>query len=160
MARSPSYSTLQIALHWIVALLVGAAWLYADGMGRLLNQKLEGTYSGGTPVHVLLGLAVLAFVVLRLVVRMSSGTPGAPEGTSDTHAAARHWGHVVLYVLLFAVPLGGVAAWFFGVRQVGEIHGLAANGLLILAGVHAAIAIWHQWGRHDGTLMRMLKPGA
>lgn len=154
------YSGLQVALHWIVAVLIVAAWFYGEGMGRLLHQKMEGTYSGGTPVHVILGLAALAFVVIRLIVRATSTVPGPTPETSETMASARHWGHIALYVLMVAVPLGGFAAWGLGIESVADIHPLAANLLLILAGIHAALAIYHQWGKKDGTLKRMTRPGA
>ena len=154
------YTALQIALHWLVALLVVATWFLGDGMGRLLHQKLDGTYTGGTPLHVVLGLSVLAVVAIRVVVRLMQGAPAAPEGTTGTHAQARHWGHLAIYALLVLVPLGGLSAWYLGLGEAGDIHALAANALLIIAGLHAAMALWHQYVRHDGTLMRMLKPGA
>ncbi|HEY1090070.1 MAG TPA: cytochrome b/b6 domain-containing protein [Burkholderiaceae bacterium] len=36
-----------------------------------------------------------------------------------------------------------------------EWHALAANSLLIVAGLHAAAALWHQFVRKDGVLRRM-----
>jgi cytochrome b561 len=36
-----------------------------------------------------------------------------------------------------------------------ELHGLVANILLVVAGAHAAAALWHQWVLKDGPLRRM-----
>lgn len=151
------YSGLQIALHWLVAVLILGAWLFSDGMHRLLDQKMAGTYAG-LPLHVLLGLLVLVFALIRLFVRASSQVPGPVPGSSEAEAKARTWGHRALYVLMIAVPLGGIAVWFGGIETAEDLHPLAGNLLLILAAGHAALACWHQWGRKDGTLMRMVRP--
>lgn len=157
MSERMSYSALQIGLHWLVAVLVLAAYLTGEGMGRFLRSRIEGT-SEGWPVHVWIGLAILAVVVLRWIVRLASGAPGAAPGTSGAEAKARHWGHVALYVLMLAVPIGGGVAWFLGLRDVGEMHSLAGNVLVYGAGAHAVIALWHHYWRKDGTMTRMLRP--
>jgi cytochrome b561 len=86
-----------------------------------------------------------------------------------------HWG---LYALLLAlVPLGFAIRWsgnhplsFFGLidipaafrlarpnaRSARELHELAANILMALAGLHAAAALFHQYVLRDGVLARML----
>ena len=160
MSRSTGYSGLQIALHWLTALAVVATWWVGSGMGRLAHQKIEGTYAGGLPLHVIGGLTVFALVIIRLIVRMRSGTPGPTPQTSETLAKGRHWGHIVIYVLLFAVPLGGMAVWFGGIEGVGDIHGWAGTALLWIAGLHALFAFYHQYFVEDRTLRRMMVPRA
>ncbi|MFD1341637.1 cytochrome b [Litorisediminicola beolgyonensis] len=157
-SQRPAYSALQIGLHWLTALLVIAAWLTSDGMHRVLEQKLEGSYQG-TPLHVALGLSVLTVVGIRLVVRLREGAPGPQEDLPVAHAQARHWGHVALYALMIGVPLGGFAAWFAGLDVARLVHGFAGNTLLALAGGHAVIALYHHYVRKDGTLLRMMRPG-
>ena len=41
-------------------------------------------------------------------------------------------------------------------RLVGGWHETAANLVLILAGLHAAAALFHHWALRDGVLRRML----
>jgi cytochrome b561 len=41
-------------------------------------------------------------------------------------------------------------------RSVREIHELLADGVMILAGLHAAAAPAHHWLFRDRTLLRML----
>ena len=152
------YSSLQIALHWTVALLITAAWFTGEGMGRILRQKIEGG-APTWPIHVWLGLAVLAVVAIRIAVRTFSGVPGPVPGTGETEAKLRHWGHLVLYVLMAAVPIGGATAWFLGLDSVAEIHSLGGDALFYLAGGHALVALGHHYLRKDGTLRRMIQPG-
>ncbi len=159
MAERDTYSPLQIALHWLVAVLVLAAWFTSDGMGRALDHRLEQGPDGTWPLHVWLGLAVLAVVVLRLFVRRRLGAP-PPAQHSDLLTRAARWGHGLLYALVVLIPLVGILVWFVGIEALGDIHGLAGNALLWLAGAHAAMALFHQYVLKDGTLVRMLKPGA
>jgi cytochrome b561 len=42
------------------------------------------------------------------------------------------------------------------VKQVGGWHAIAANTVLIVAGVHAAAALFHHFLLRDATLKRML----
>jgi cytochrome b561 len=91
------------------------------------------------------------------------------------------WTHYALYLLLVATPIAGICVRFasgealpvFGLfdiaspwlrdraflRTVKEVHQVLANGLLILAGLHMAAALFHHWVLRDGTLRRML-PGS
>jgi cytochrome b561 len=71
--------------------------------------------------HVALGLAILALVVLRLLVRLSRGARGAgAPGSLQVRAA--DWGHRLIYLLMIAVPLGGISVFFLGL-DVGDMHG-------------------------------------
>jgi cytochrome b561 len=78
-------------------------------------------------------------------------------GTGWLYAAAT-WGHRGLYLLLVAVPALGLAAWFGGLRALGDVHQVAANVLMIAAAAHAFMALWHQFVIKDGLLLRMLRP--
>ncbi|SHI55143.1 cytochrome b [Wenxinia saemankumensis] len=159
MADRRSYSALQIALHWIVALLVLATWWLGEGMGRALHARIESGGSGSWPVHVWLGLAVLVLVGVRLIVRLASGAPDPVESAGGAVALAAKASHWLLYALLLLVPLGGALAWFAGIEGLAEVHPAAANALMLLALLHAAAALWHHYVRGDGTLRRMMRPG-
>lgn len=156
MTLSPGYSRAQIALHWLTAIGVLTAWFTHEAMEEIARSIWR---AGGTPVptvHTISGFLVLVMVLARLWLRRRHGAP-APEG-SDTMRAAAVWGHRALYALLIAVPLAGILSWFGGIRDLGEVHGVLGNALLLVALGHAAVALWHHYGRKDGTLMRMLRP--
>ena len=42
--------------------------------------------------------------------------------------------------------------------RLGDPHALLANVLMILAGGHSLVAIWHQLVLKDGLLGRMFRP--
>ena len=153
--HSGGYSGLQIALHWIIALLILVAWLSGEGAEEAMEAIEEGGTAGFVP-HVALGLAILALVVVRLLVRLTRGAPAAPGDPGSLQVRLADWGHRLLYLLMIAVPLGGISVWFLGL-EVGEIHGLFANVLLLLALGHAAMALYHQYVLKDGLLRRMMK---
>ncbi|WP_413719937.1 cytochrome b [Silicimonas sp. MF1-12-2] len=158
MANRTGYTGLQIGIHWIMALLIAGAFFTHENMGAALRQKIEaGIVGPGTPTpHTILGMLALLFVIWRIVVRLRNGAP-EPHGSHAVVAAAK-WGHRLLYLLMVAVPVGGFVAWFFGLRDVGEIHELAGKALVILALGHAAAAVWHHVAQKDGTLRRMTRP--
>lgn len=159
MVRQNGYSALQISLHWIVAVLILVAWFLGEGMGKLLHDKLDGK-EVGTPLHVILGLAALVFVVIRIVVRMKQGAPAAIPSGNDLMDRAAGWVHGILYLLMVLVPVGGLLAWGAGFASMGDVHALGGNALFFLALAHAAVGIFHGVVKKDGVMMRMMKPAA
>jgi len=161
MSQKTGYSSLQIALHWLIAVLILGAWWTHEGMERALRTRIETGASGfdGNTLHVWLGGTAFALILLRIVVRLIQGAPGVVPGTSAMMESAAIWGHRVLYLLMIAAPALGAASWYGGVKAAGELHEFAGNALMIVALSHAAVAIWHQMVRKDRALTRMLRPG-
>jgi len=170
------YGAIPLALHWAVAILVIGAWLTGD---------LDDLLAAGAPraaglfVHMSMGLAIVALVVIRLLWRIGDPPP-APE-----HTVLGQWldhagrlTHYALYALLVAIPVVGITLQFargnavpvFGLfeiaspwpadrafaRSIKGVHELLANALLVLAGLHAAAALAHHVILRDRTLLRML----
>ncbi len=77
MKTSTGYSTLQIALHWGVAVLVVLAYLTSEGAEEAMEVIEDGGTVGFLP-HAALGMAVLFLVLLRIAVRVMRGAPAAP----------------------------------------------------------------------------------
>ncbi len=46
------------------------------------------------------------------------------------------------------------------VHQIGDWHALAADAVVIVAGLHSAAALFHHFVLRDATLRRMLPWGA
>jgi cytochrome b561 len=149
------YSGLQIALHWLVAILILVAWLSGEGAEEAMEVVEDGGTIGFVP-HVAFGLSILALVVVRILVRLSRGAPAAPGAPGSLSVLAADWGHRLIYLLMIAVPLGGVSVFFLGL-DVGEVHGLAANVLMLVVLGHALMALYHQYVLKDGLLRRMMK---
>jgi cytochrome b561 len=162
MSQRSGYSALQIGLHWLIAFLIFAAYFASEDMGRALRDRVESGASGieGNTLHVWLGGAVLALVLVRIVVRFARGTPAPAEGTSARMAAAEKWGHRLIYVLMVIVPLGGAVAWYGGIRDAGEVHAVMGNLLMLVVAGHVLVAILHEALARDGTMRRMFRPEA
>ena len=157
MKTTNGYSGLQITLHWVIAILILVAWLSGEGAEEAMEAVEKGGTSGFVP-HVAFGLTILTLVVVRLVIRLRRGAPAAPGTPGSLSVIAADWGHRLIYLLMIAVPLGGISVFFLGL-DVGEIHGLAANILMIVVLGHALMALFHQYVLKDGLLRRMMKAG-
>jgi cytochrome b561 len=160
------YPKALVVIHWVTAAAVLGAWATAVG-GREVAQNPP-------LLHFTLGLAVLALVLPRLVLRLMGGAQA--DHRSRPLAVATGVGHGLLYALLIALPLTGwyvasqmgVQVQFLGLHlpaltapiqgrpgAVAEFHESAGSIILLLAGLHALAAIWHQFVLRDGTLRRM-----
>ena len=155
MKTTRGYSGLQIGLHWLVAILIVASWFTGEGAGDAMEIVEEGGIAGFVP-HVAIGLAILALVAVRVLVRLGRGAPAAPGTPGSLQVLAADWGHRLLYLMMIAVPLGGISTWFLGL-DVGEIHELAATLLMLVVLGHALLALYHQYVLKDGLLRRMMK---
>jgi cytochrome b561 len=162
------YPRALVVLHWLVAVLILAAWFTSEG-GRSVRMNPP-------TLHFALGLSVLALVLPRLILRLALGAPPAPETTSPLMRRAAGLGHAVLYLFMIGLPLTGwYAASRLGVPVsiggfvlpslaapaqgapgwLAELHGTGGTLILILAGLYAVIAVWHHLVLNDGTLRRM-----
>ena len=161
MRQRSGYSAPQIALHWAIAVLILFNYIYSDGMGRALDARLEGTPATNLDInpqiHVWVGVTVLLLTLIRLALRQTRGVPEA--GGTGLMKLAATWGHRLLYALMILVPLMGGLTWFGRIEATGDIHALLANALMIVAGGHALMAIYHQFIVRDGLLTRMTRPG-
>lgn len=158
--RISGYSGLQIGLHWLIAILVIAAYFTSEGMGDALEARVAAGRTGidGNTIHVWLGGSVFALTILRIIVRRIKGAPPSPEGTSTFMELAAKWGHRLIYALLILVPMGGAVTWYGGVEAAGDGHEIFGNLFMIVVLGHALIAIAHAILWRDGTLKRMIQP--
>ncbi|MCL7713452.1 cytochrome b [Stenotrophomonas mori] len=166
-------------LHWLIALLILLLGIVGLTMGELpRTPKYFWVYT----THKSLGISVLILVALRVVWRLYAGAPRPLPGTPGWQRRIATATHVLLYLLMFALPLSG---WLydsasglrpfrlFGLLEMPKLsapddllaqlaHGVHEWGfwLLILAVLaHAAAAFYHHLHQRDATLARMLPRG-
>ncbi len=155
-----SYSTIQKALHWLVALIIIEQLVLGETMTdawRAFGKSgdLTGFSSPVVLFHIWGGLSIVAFAVWRLVLRK---TQGVPEVDKDEPAVLKFAGaaaHIGLYALMFLAPISGALAYFGGVDAAAEVHEIMKPLLILLVLAHAAGALYqHFWLKSD-VLKRM-----
>ena len=159
--KPKGYSRAQIALHWIVAVLIVLQFVLHEPMAEAWDRVEDGIAVAFDPVvalHVFGGLAVLAFALWRIVLRQRRGAPPPPESEPAPLRLAAHLGHMALYALMVLMPVSGAVAWFGTVEAAAEVHEAMKPAMLILVLVHVAAALWHQFWLKDGLMLRMKRP--
>jgi cytochrome b561 len=159
-AKAKGYDPIQIALHWAMALMIASqfvlSWLVLPGWHYLIMTH-EYLFTIGVAAHLSTGTTLLALVLWRIQVRWRHQTPAAPEGFDPRLEAVSHLVHWATYATMVLIPMTGLLAYFGDLRSVATVHNVLAVLLLGLVGIHAAGALYHQFIRHDGLLLRMIR---
>lgn len=153
-----NYSKTQIALHWIIALLVLFQIVMHDEIARLWSGRMDGTLpNAATPnAHVAVGFLILALAAWRIVLRFKRGVPALPASEHPALKMLASGTHLLFYVLLIGMPLSGATAWILGVESAAQVHAFAEKLLIALIALHALAALaQHFWFKTD-VLKRML----
>jgi len=157
------YSTLQIGLHWAVAILIAVQFLFHDAMEDAWEAFSEGDAvpsdsAAGANIHAIVGLIILVLALSRLYLRFTRGAPPLPEDEPAPLKLVANGAHVLLYALIIGMPLGGAAAWFFGVAPAARVHGLGATVLFWLVVLHILGGLFQQFVLRSNVLARMAVP--
>jgi cytochrome b561 len=175
--ESSGYNRVMRAMHWATTVLLLASFL---AVWRIDNAANHAEAAWLVMVHRSFGVAILLLTAARLAYRQRSHIPSLPAAMPATQRLAAHIAVAILYTLLLAQPLLGMAASMahgdrivlFGgltlplvlpvdkvlARQMFQVHSWTAMALLTLIGLHAVMALHHHFVRKDAVLARML-PG-
>ena len=137
------YSSVAIALHWAIALLI----LSMIPMGLWMTSAIDNTDSQALAyrvfqIHKSIGFLILALTVVRIVWRLTHRPPALPRTMKRWEAFAAGATHVAFYALLLALPLTGwlyvsagwavsqdraleVATSWFGLFPIPHLPGVA-----------------------------------
>jgi cytochrome b561 len=169
----PRYPTAYAVLHWIIAALIIS--LFSMQYIRLFRgEEVHGLVR---ELHKSIGLVLIALILLRLVLRVSSAMPPRFPDASRLRAIGAHLVHIALWGLMMAVPAMGVAFLlargrgvdFFGVVQISpltagsaywggitiDLHRYGAFILIGLVILHTATAAFHRFVLNDNLISRM-----
>ena len=170
------YTKTAMLLHWLTALLIVSAFV----MGLVMTS-----IHGFTPAklryfswHKWLGVTVFALAVLRVLWRHFNRPPAHPEHMPAWQNLAANATHVLLYLLIFAVPLScylytlsaGVPVVYLGIWPMPvfmapnpelkpllrAIHYWLDMTMAALVFAHAGAALKHHLIDRDNVLKRML----
>jgi cytochrome b561 len=104
MSGHAQFTPFSRILHWTMAVLVLAMLFIGIGMVASLAD-----YHRLVSIHRPLGIAILVLVAVRLVNRLLNPPPPLPEAMPGWQRFAAHASHIVLYALMFALPIVGWA---------------------------------------------------
>lgn len=144
MSAVTRYSTPAVVLHWLVALLIFAAFplgLYMHDL-PLSPDKLR-LYS----YHKWIGITVLMLAALRLGWRLTHQPPPLPAGIAAWQRRAGQAVHGLLYVLMIAIPVSGwlmssakgIPTVWFGVLPLPDLVGRSHDLGELLTRVHKSL---------------------
>lgn len=178
---SPRYDTLSQAFHWVTALAVGVAFVLGpEGFGHLMRDGIDPATHLDIVVHESLGMLVFALTALRLLWVAVRPAPPQTVANGAVKTLAK-LAHVGLWLMLFALPmtalltlasesspltlLGGLRADHLDaylpaalaeLADWGDVHSFLGEAIMVLAGAHAAAALFHHFKLKDGVLMSMV----
>jgi len=169
------YTRTAVTLHWLIALLIFAAFplgLYMQDL-PLSPHKLR-MYS----YHKWIGVAVMLFAMIRLYWLATHRPPALPQNMAKWEKLAAHVTHITLYVLIIAVPVSGwlmssakgfQTVWFGVIplpdmvgknKELGdllqEVHKALNYLMLGLVVAHISAAFKHHFIERDDILTRMV----
>ena len=170
--RGLRHARTTITLHWITAVLVVLLFIIGKTIDYAPSGPLRIDYRS---LHMTFGVMLGIVLIIRMVWRTTQGgmLPALDHGLLLAIARATHY---LLYALMLtAVGLGLANVWVRGdwifnlvhvpqlvpgdralVHRIGDWHALAADAVVIVAGLHSLAALFHHFVLRDATLRRML----
>ena len=179
-----TYSTVAIALHWLIAALlltnIGLAWYFGTLKGPAEVAPLA--------LHKSIGITVLLLTLVRIGWRFTARPPPLPDTLRPWEAWAAKATHVLFYVIMLGMPLSGwamvsaspliklhptvlygVVPWpavpyghldsdtLHGLRKLfGRTHATVAWIAYFTIAIHVLAALKHQFIDRDDVMGRML----
>ena len=169
------YSTMSIALHWLMLVLLVLVYTTIEFRG--IFPKGSGGRTLIKEMHFMFGLTVFVLVWLRLFARSLGVAPKILPAPPHWQTLLATLMHVALYVFMIGMPIFGwliVSAeghpvWFYGIelppligenkdlaKQIEGWHVLGGTIGYWLIGLHAAAGLYHHYFMRDNTVLRML----
>lgn len=160
--QTPSlFSVPQRVLHWLTAALVFFNLLLPDGMNEWNRSiKRTGTATAdqvaSANIHAYVGVAILILVALRVVLRVVQGVPASSSQEPMIFRLVSQAVHVLLYGLLIAMPVTGMAAYYLSYNAAGNVHAEILKVILsVLIVGHVLGTLAHQFYWKTNVLRRM-----
>lgn len=170
------YSNVTVAFHWTtVALVLFQIWLGLSFADMADSPQKANLFMW----HRTIGAIILLVTLARLTYRLTNPPPPYPPQLPRWERIAGTWNHRLFYILLIALPIGGVTAvsglapgstitLLGGItipkipgisKELGEtaadVHTAAAWLLMGLIALHAGAALKHQFFDRNRAAGRM-----
>lgn len=176
MFESARYAISMRRLHWLMAIMIGLAYL-------AIEQR--GLFERGTPeriammqTHFWLGIGIFILVWVRISQRLKFRVPNITPALPTWQTGLSHVFHFLLYAFFIVMPILGImTAWTDGktlfipftdialpalmvenealAHELEDLHGLIGDIFYWVIGIHILAALYHHFIRKDDTLKRM-----
>lgn len=167
------YTSLQMAIHWLVFLLVVITYAAMELRG-FFPRDYRPAFN---MVHVSGGISILVLMVVRLLVRLKQPAPPIEPKPKPWMTGMAHLGHLIIVLTFIVLPILGLVMMYvrgnpwvaFGITMpyaaqsnfeladnLKEYHELLANIGYYVIGLHALAALMHHYLWKDNTLLRMM----
>jgi cytochrome b561 len=103
MPPAQKYTEIAVLLHWFIALLIIANIALGLGAGYVPDSYVRPMID----LHKSIGITVLALAFIRFFWRFNHTPPPLPAEYPPWERALAQTAHVLLYVLIFALPITG-----------------------------------------------------
>ena len=185
-APADRYTSVAIALHWLIAFMVIGQLAGGLFMRNLLNEQAELKFEL-FQWHKSFGITVLLLTLVRLGWRLTHKPPPLPPAMPGWEKLAARVSHAGFYVLLLVIPLVGwlivssspfadsVQTYLFGVvhwphlpffdgvadrkalsHNFAEVHEYLGFAMIGLIGLHVLAALKHHFVDDDSVLGHMI----
>ena len=172
-APEARFTPLARLLHWSMAVMILAMLFVGIGMVSTATER----YRYLLALHRPLGILILVLAVVRLTYRLLNPAPPLPASLPKVQQAAAKISHIVLYALMFIMPLLGwamLSAAPYPISLAGgfrlpailspdaalyaQLRALHTDFALLFYAVillHLGAALFHAWVRRDGVFQSM-----
>lgn len=171
---APRYSNVAIALHWLTALLIVAAFVVGFTMTDMRLSPAKLRYFSW---HKWIGVTVFILALLRVLWLRRFAAPALPATMPAWQQRLAHATHALLYTLMFVDPLSGwlyssaagVPVVYLGLVPLPDlvpadkalaavlksVHHALDWTLLVVILAHVGAALKHHFFDRDHLLRRM-----
>ena len=173
------YSIRAMIFHWVIAVAVVVNWRLAENAHHAQSPADRSAIFAD---HKALGILILALTIGRLLWRWTHAVPPLPSDLAKWEKTLARIVHVVFYVLLIALPLGGWIANSLAGREIDmfglftipalpvgdnpeaaksifSIHATGGSIFIYLIALHILGALKHTFFDKNGGIFRMLPFG-
>ena len=172
------YSTGAMIFHWVIAVAVIVNWRIVEAAEHLADAEKAPLMAN----HKALGITILLLTIGRLLWRWTHPVPPLPSGLAQWERTLARTVHVVFYVLLIGLPIGGwLAGSYFGKgvdvfgiftlpalplgdnpdagKTIIGLHKTGGEVFIYLIALHILGALKHTFFDKNGGIFRMLPFG-
>ncbi|MDD2923213.1 MAG: cytochrome b/b6 domain-containing protein [Anaerolineales bacterium] len=172
MSQNPPnrYHPMQVTLHWLVVVLVFAAFVIGKSMS---GQPNDSAKLMPLALHMGVGVITMVVIVVRFITRLKLPKPAHVTAGNPFFDWLGKVVHYALYLLVFLMALSGISLSaqaglapivFGGAGNLPAdfydftarmLHGFIAPALALLVLLHVGAAFYHQLMLKDNLLARM-----